>query len=152
MPWAARCAPSWSRPIARACPPPACISSDVVDAVQRNNRNDGSGRLRDGDDALIVRAEGAVRTLDDLRRVVVATRDGMPLRVGDLAQVSYGSLTRYGAVTRDGTGEAVEGLVVGLRGADASKVVDAVRARLADAAVEPAQGVPASRCSTTAAR
>ncbi len=103
---------------------------DVVDAVMRNNRNDGAGRLRDGDDALIVRAEGAVRTLDDLRRVVVTTRDGMPLRVGDLAQVSYGSLTRYGAVTRDGVGEAVEGLVVGLRGADASKVVDAVRARL----------------------
>ncbi|MGB8633935.1 MAG: CusA/CzcA family heavy metal efflux RND transporter [Rhodanobacteraceae bacterium] len=103
---------------------------DVVDAVMRNNRNDGSGRLRDGDDALIVRAEGAVSTLEDLRRVVVSTRDGMPLRVGDLARVSYGSLTRYGAVTRDGTGEAVEGLVVGLRGADASKVVDAVRARL----------------------
>lgn len=105
---------------------------DVAEAVQRNNRNDGSGRLRDGDDALIVRAEGAVSTLDDLRRVVVATRDGMLLRVDDLAEVSYGSLTRYGAVTRDGTGEAVEGLVVGLRGADASKVVDAVRARLAE--------------------
>ncbi len=105
---------------------------DVAEAVQRNNRNDGSGRLRDGDDALIVRAEGAVATLDDLRRVVVATRDGKVLRVGDLAEVSYGSLTRYGAVTRDGVGEAVEGLVVGLRGADASKVVDAVRARLAE--------------------
>jgi len=105
---------------------------DVSDAVLRNNRNDGSGRLREGDDALIVRAEGAVSTLDDLRHVVVATRDGMPLRVGDLAEVSYGSLTRYGAVTRDGVGEAVEGLVVGLRGADASKVVDAVRARLAE--------------------
>ncbi|KGI76679.1 efflux RND transporter permease subunit [Oleiagrimonas soli] len=103
---------------------------DVADAVMRNNRNDGSGRLRDGDETLIVRAEGAVRTLDDLRRVVVATRDGTLLRVDDLAQVRYGSLTRYGAVTRDGAGEAVEGLVVGLRGADASKVVDAVRARL----------------------
>ncbi len=104
----------------------------VADAVQRNNRNDGSGRLRDGDDALIVRAEGAVSTLDDLRHVVVSTHDGMPLRVGDLAEVSYGSLTRYGAVTRDGVGEAVEGLVVGLRGADAAKVVDAVRARLTE--------------------
>lgn len=105
---------------------------DVADAVLRNNRNDGSGRLREGDDALIVRAEGAVSTLDDLRQVVVATRDGLPLRVGDLATVNYGSLTRYGAVTRDGVGEAVEGLVVGLRGADASKVVDAVRLRLAE--------------------
>lgn len=107
---------------------------DVVDAIERNNRNDGSGRLRDGDDVLIVRAEGAVATLDDLRRVVVATHEGTPLHVGDLAEVSYGSLTRYGAVTRDGEGEAVEGLVVGLRGADASKVVGAVRARLTELA------------------
>lgn len=63
---------------------------DVAAAVQRNNRNDGSGRLRDGDDALIVRAAGAVATLEDLRRVVVATRDGKALHVGDLAEVSYG--------------------------------------------------------------
>ena len=105
---------------------------DVVEAVERNNRNDGSGRLRDGEDVLIVRAEGAIATLDDLRGVIVATRDGLALRIDDLAEVSYGSLTRYGAVTRDGVGEAVEGLVVGLRGADASKLVDAVRARLTE--------------------
>ena len=103
---------------------------DVVAALERNNRNDGSGRLRQGDDALIVRAEGAIRSLDDLRQVVVTSRSGIPLRVGDVAEVRYGSLTRYGAVTRDGVGEAVEGLVVGLRGADASKVVAQVRARL----------------------
>ena len=103
---------------------------DVVDALERNNRNDGSGRLRQGDDALIVRAEGAIRSLDDLRQVVVTARNGIPVRVGDVAEVRYGSLTRYGAVTRDGVGEAVEGLVVGLRGADASKVVEQVRAKL----------------------
>ncbi len=103
---------------------------DVVDALERNNRNDGSGRLRQGDDAVIVRAEGAIRSLDDLRQVVVTARDGIPVRVGDVADVRYGSLTRYGAVTRDGIGEAVEGLVVGLRGADASKVVEQVRAKL----------------------
>ena len=103
---------------------------DVVDALERNNRNDGSGRLRQGDDAVIVRAEGAIRSLDDLRQVVVTARNGIPVRVGDVADVRYGSLTRYGAVTRDGVGEAVEGLVVGLRGADASKVVAQVRAKL----------------------
>ncbi len=103
---------------------------DVVDAIGRNNRNDGAGRLRQGDDALIVRAEGAVRGLDDLRRVVVATRGGVPVRVADVATVHIGSLTRYGAVTRDGAGEAVEGLVVGLRGTDASRAVAQVRARL----------------------
>ena len=104
---------------------------DVIDAVQRNNRNDGSGRLREGDDALIVRAEGAIHSLDDLRQVVVSSRDGIPVRVGDVADVRYGSLTRYGAVTRDGKGEAVEGLVVGLRGADAQSVVSQVEAKLA---------------------
>jgi cobalt-zinc-cadmium resistance protein CzcA len=105
---------------------------DVVGAVERNNRNDGSGRLRDGDSALIVRAAGAIATLDDLRQVVVTVRDGVAVRVGDVAKVSYGALTRYGAVTRDGEGEAVEGLVVGLRGADASQTVIAVQQRLAE--------------------
>jgi cobalt-zinc-cadmium resistance protein CzcA len=104
---------------------------DVVTALERNNRNDGSGRLRQGDDAVIVRVEGAIRTLADARRVVVTTRDGVPVRVGDVAKVGYGSMTRYGAVTRDGVGESVEGLVVGLRGADASKVVAQVRDKLA---------------------
>ncbi len=105
---------------------------DVADAIERNNRNDGSGRLRDGDDAVIVRAQGAIQSLEDLRRVVIASRDRRPVRVGDVAKVHYGSLTRYGAVTRDGTGEAVEGLVVGLRGADASRVVRDVQARLGE--------------------
>ena len=105
---------------------------DVVDAVERNNRNDGSGRLRDGGDALIVRTAGAITTLDDLRQVVVAMRGEVPIRVGDVAKVGYGAMTRYGAVTRDGEGETVEGLVVGLRGADAAQTVAAVRARLAE--------------------
>ncbi|WP_267221625.1 efflux RND transporter permease subunit [Dyella silvae] len=105
---------------------------DVADAIERNNRNDGSGRLRDGDSALIVRAAGAIATLDDLRQVVVTVRDGVAVRVGDVAKVSYGALTRYGAVTRDGEGEAVEGLVVGLRGADASQTVAAVQQRLTE--------------------
>ena len=57
------------------------------------------------------------------------------VRVGDVANVGIGSLTRYGAVTKDGKGEAVEGLVLGLRGANAQTVVGAVRARLAE--IEP---------------
>ena len=128
---AARCTATWWCPTGRGCPPSGLHFRDVVDAVQRNNRNDGAGRLREGDDALIVRAEGAIQSLDDLRQVVVSSRDGIPVRVGDVADVRYGSLTRYGAVTRDGQGEAVEGLVVGLRGADAQSVVSQVEAKLA---------------------
>jgi cobalt-zinc-cadmium resistance protein CzcA len=101
-------------------------------ALQFNNRNDGAGRLGDGEESLLVRAEGRFRTLDDVRATVIKSEQGMPVRVNDVAVVKYGELTRYGAVTRDGQGEAVEGLVLGLRGANAQQVVNGVRVRIAE--------------------
>ncbi len=103
---------------------------DLRTAIEQANRNDGAGRVSDGEEALIVRAVGAVRTLEDLREVMVTPRSGKAVRLGDVATVRTGSLTRYGAVTKDGKGEAVEGLVLGLRGADTGAVVAGVRARL----------------------
>ncbi|MBW8295744.1 CusA/CzcA family heavy metal efflux RND transporter [Sphingopyxis sp.] len=105
-------------------------SADLIAAIEASNRNDGAGRLTSGDEALIVRATGAIRSLDDLAAVVVRSSDGAVVRVGDVAQVRTGSLTRYGAVSKNGRGEAVQGLVIGLRGADAAKVVEGVKARL----------------------
>jgi cobalt-zinc-cadmium resistance protein CzcA len=103
---------------------------DVQAAVEANNRNDGAGRLGEGEEALIVRAVGAIRTPEDLAEIVVRSADGAVTRLGDVAQIGMGSLTRYGAVTAQGEGEAVQGLVISLRGSDASRVVDGVRARL----------------------
>jgi cobalt-zinc-cadmium resistance protein CzcA len=101
-------------------------------ALEQNNRNDGAGRLKDGEEVLVVRSEGAIKTLDDLRAIVVAARNGNVVRVGDVATVRIGSLTRYGAVTKDGKQEAAQGLVLGLRGANARQVVEGVRAKLAE--------------------
>ncbi len=115
--------------------------NDIVVAIERNNRNDGAGRLDDGEEALIVRAEGAIGSLEDLRRIVVTGRNGDAVRIGDVAQVRTESLTRYGAVTRDGVGEAVEGLVIGLRGANASAVIAGVRERLAELQPSLPEGV-----------
>lgn len=103
-------------------------------ALESNNRNDGAGRLADGEESLLVRAEGAIETLDDVRAIVVQTKVGRVIRVGDLAEVRFGALTRYGAVTRNGQGEAVQGLVLGLRGANAQNVVAGVKAKLAEIA------------------
>jgi len=110
-------------------------------ALEANNRNDGAGRLNDGEESLLVRAEGAIATVDDVRAIVLRSRDGRVVRVGDVAEVGYGALTRYGAVSRDGRGEAVEGLVLGLRGANARKVVEGVKARLAEMAPSLPAGV-----------
>ncbi len=105
--------------------------NDLEEAIVASHRNDGAGRLAQGEEALIVRAQGALTSLDDLREVVVVSDRGGIVRVGDVAQVKHGELTRYGTVTRDGQGEAVQGLVLGLRGANAREVVQAVRDRLA---------------------
>ncbi len=101
-------------------------------ALESNNRNDGSGRLDDGEEVLLVRAEGSIQELDDLRSIVVKSDLTEPVLLGDVADVSVGSLTRYGAVTKDGKGEAVQGLVLGLRGANARDVVRDIEQTLAD--------------------
>ena len=110
-------------------------------ALESNNRNDGAGRLGDGEEVLLVRAEGAIKKLEDVRAIVVTSRDGMTVRVGDVAKVRIGALTRYGAVTKDGKDEAVQGLVLGLRGANAQQVVNGVRAKLKELAPALPKGV-----------
>lgn len=110
-------------------------------AVQANNRNDGAGRISDGDEALLVRTDGSVKSLQDVRNIVIASPAGNPIRVSDVALVRIGSLTRYGVVTQDGRGEAVEGLVLGLRGANAQKVVAGVQAKLLELAPTLPKGV-----------
>ena len=104
--------------------------AQLSEAIRANNRNDGAGRLGDGDEVLLVRSEGSITSLDDLRAVVVTVQNGAPLRVGALADVRIGSLTRYGVVTQSGKGEAVQGLVLGLAGANAQQVVEGVRKKL----------------------
>lgn len=106
--------------------------NDLQTAISENNHNDGAGRLKDGEESLLVRSEGAFKTLDDVRNTVIKGQQGSPVRIADVAEVRIGELTRYGAVSRNGKGEAVEGLVLGLRGANARQVVEGVRAKLAE--------------------
>ena len=107
-------------------------TAQIKAAIEANNRNDGAGRLGEGDEVLLVRTEGSIQTQDDLRAIVVKNDKGMAVRLGDVAQVREGSVTRYGVVTKDGRGEAVQGLVLGLAGANAQKVVEGVTRKLAD--------------------
>ncbi|MBO1017262.1 efflux RND transporter permease subunit [Achromobacter sp. SD115] len=107
-------------------------NEQLRDAVSANNRNDGAGRLGEGGEVLLVRSEGNVRDLDDLRAIAVPSANGKSLRLGDLAEVKVGTVTRYGVVTQDGKGEAVQGLVLGLAGANAQRVVEGVQAKLAE--------------------
>ena len=106
--------------------------TDLRAAVASNNSNDGAGRMGVGETSLVVRVEGAVRTLDDLRSIRLdSPRTHAKVLLDDIASVRTGTLTRYGAVTQDGHGEAVEGLVLGLRGVNARELVTALDERIA---------------------
>ncbi|MGB7830600.1 MAG: CusA/CzcA family heavy metal efflux RND transporter [Xanthobacteraceae bacterium] len=115
-------APSAAAMAARGITP-----QQLENAVTSNNRNDGAGRVRDGEEALLVRSEGRIRNLEDLRNIVVATRGGTSIRVADVADVRFGALPRNGIVTTNAEREAVWGLVLGLRGANAKMVVTGVK-------------------------
>ncbi len=104
--------------------------TQLKEAVEANNRNDGAGRLREGDEVLLVRTEGSISSLEDLRGIVVAMKSGSPVRLGNLADVSIGTVTRNGVVTQNGRAEAVQGLVLGLAGSNAKNVVLGVRQKL----------------------
>ncbi len=106
--------------------------SELMTAIEINNRNDGAGRLDDGEEVLLVRTNGSIKTLTDVRNIVVQKNVNEPIRVGDIATVRIGTITRYGGVTASGTGETVQGLVLGLRGANAQDVVEGTREKLAE--------------------
>ena len=116
----------------------------LILALEKNNRNDGAGRMTEGEEALIVRVEGSIKTLDDVRSIVVDYANGIPITVGDVAKVKLDGLTRYGAVSKDGKGEAVTGLVLSLRGANARQTVIDVEAKLAEISAGFPEGVTAN--------
>ncbi|MAX50435.1 MAG: CusA/CzcA family heavy metal efflux RND transporter [Methylophaga sp.] len=106
--------------------------ADIQQALENNNRNDGAGRIDEGEEVLLVRAQGSLQNLDDIKRLVVKSDADEPVLLSQVAECRIGSLTRYGAVSANGQGEAVQGLVLGLRGANAKKVVAGIEKRLAE--------------------
>jgi cobalt-zinc-cadmium resistance protein CzcA len=118
------------------------VSIDTLQqALMNNNRNGGAGRLSDGEGALLVRSEGGFKTIADVQNTVLRSEQGMSVKIADVADVRIGSLTRYGAVTANGKDEQVEGLVLGLRGANAQQVVQGVKDKIAEMTPSLPKGV-----------
>ena len=107
-------------------------SEELQQVLEKNNANYGAGRIERGDEALIVRVVGKLDSIENIEELVLAQRGSSTIYVKDVASVSVGAVTRYGYVTKDGKGEAVEGLVLGLKGSDSSKTVTAVKAKLSE--------------------
>ena len=113
----------------------------VLDAVAANNVNAGGGYITKGAEQLVIRGVGQVQDLDQIRNIVVTSRDGTPVRVGDIADVVIGHTIRQGAVTKNGRGEVVTGIVMMRMGANSRTVVERVKERFAEVAKTLPKGV-----------
>src|SRR5512143_1549191 len=131
-------------------PDPAALAARGVTyeelrrALESNTRNDGAGRVNEGEETWVVRVNGGIGSLDDLRHIGIKTVGGVVVTVGDVARVELGEMTRYGAVTQNGQGEAVEGLVIGLKGINAGVLIQNVKAKLAEIQATLPKGVTIS--------
>ncbi len=104
---------------------------DVVAALDRNNSNVGAGYIEKRGEQYLIRAPGQVRTLEDIRNVILSNVDGLPIRIRDIAEVDIGRELRTGAATEDGR-EVVIGTVFMLIGQNSRTVSQAVDQKMVD--------------------
>tara|TARA_R110002050_G_scaffold5_4_gene56 strand:- start:2228 stop:5281 length:3054 start_codon:yes stop_codon:yes gene_type:complete len=103
--------------------------ASLQQAIIDNNHNEGAGKLTIGTDTIIVRAEGRIDNIDELKQLVIKVDDAKVYRLRDLADIQIGHLARYGAVTKDGE-EAAEALIIALKNANTAKVVSSIKEKL----------------------
>jgi heavy metal efflux system protein len=103
---------------------------EVMRAVEGNNQNVGGGMVRQGTQAVLVQGVGRTANVEQIKNIVVTSKAGVPIRVGDVAEVAIGSEIRRGAVTVDGKGEAVMGLGFMLMGENTHEVTTALKNQL----------------------
>jgi cobalt-zinc-cadmium resistance protein CzcA len=115
--------------------------ADVVEAVERNNANAGGGVLVRDWEQVYLRGVGLLRDAGDLERIVLKAPGGTPVSLRDVADVVIGTAPRQGAVTRDGRGETVAGMVIMLKGENAQDVVERTKAAIADIGPTLPEGV-----------
>ena len=100
---------------------------ELEEALAANNRNAGGGRIDRNNEMLLVRTSANLTGIEDIRRVTVATRNGVPIHVGDVATVRIGALTPNGGVTADGEGIVVSGITLLRKGANTRATVEGVK-------------------------
>ena len=114
---------------------------DVFQALERNNSSAGGGYIVRSGEQEVIRGSGLIRDLRDVGDIVVGSHNGIPIYVRNLGKVEFAPMLRQGAVTRDGEGETVAGVVMMLIGQNSRVVVDSVKAKIAEIAPSLPPGV-----------
>lgn len=104
--------------------------TEIFDALENNNENTGGAYIDKKPYAYFIRGVGMVSNIDDIKKIVVKNQNGIPILIRDVADVRIGSSIRYGAVTKDGNGEEVTGMVMMLKGENSGEVVRVVKEKM----------------------
>ena len=103
---------------------------EVVASVRENNKNAGGQFMLLGSEEYLVRGIGLLQDLDGIRNIHVKVIEGLPIKIGDLAEIAYGKEIRRGVVSRNGSEEVVSGMVLQLYGQNTSKVIESLYAKI----------------------
>lgn len=103
---------------------------EIFEALESNNENTGGAYIDKKPYAYFIRGIGMVSSIEDINKIVVKNQNGIPILIRDIAKVQIGSSIRYGAVTKDGNGEEVSGMVMMLKGENSGEVVKRVKEKM----------------------
>ncbi len=115
--------------------------ADVYQALEKNNANTGGAYIERNHKANFIRGEGLLRSVADIEQVVVTNNTGLPILIKDVGKVAIGHAIRYGALTADGQGETVGGMVMMLKGGNSNQVIGAIKERMAQIQKSLPEGV-----------
>ncbi|MCB9500699.1 MAG: efflux RND transporter permease subunit [Deferribacteres bacterium] len=103
---------------------------EVMDALAKNNSVSGGNYLEHNREQYIIRGFGQIRNAEDIARIIVTERNNRPVFIRDVAEITIGKQLRQGAVTQDGKGEVVTGIVMMLRGGNSREVIYSIKQRV----------------------
>src|SRR5712671_3503003 len=104
----------------------------LFEAIQNNNQNTGANFIEHGDEQYVVRGLGLVKEIEDIRNIVLDSRAGTPIKVSDVARVEVGNELRQGAVTKDGQGEVVTGIVLKRINENTKQVIERIKEKVVE--------------------
>lgn len=116
-------------------------AQEVFTALEKNNSISGGGYIEKVNQAFFIRGEGLISSFEDINNIVIKNEGNLPIYIKDVANVGFGSATRFGAITGNGEGEKVLGQVMMLKDANSKKVIEAVKERVATISKSLPEGV-----------
>ncbi|HQB48253.1 MAG TPA: efflux RND transporter permease subunit, partial [Bacteroidales bacterium] len=114
---------------------------NVFDALEKNNSISGGAYIEKKSESYFIRGDGQVKSIEDIENILVKNKGGIPVLVKDVAKVHFGYANRFGSITANGEGEKVLGQIMMLKDANSKKVINEVKARVAEVQKTLPEGV-----------